>query len=167
MHTCADTTDVQEVTATVLDKDLTMLRIRCLFITGSDARGCMVTLVAILNGVETYTVNLTRQSNSGYVTISESVILSISLSITCYDRVFAYDIEEDGSIGSLRVPGELRKPKTLRNEAACSTQTNASPSQLHFMLYYDWLVDIHFFPQFRFEFHFGTHHNSAWGISYH
>ena len=129
-YMCADTTDVQGVTVTVLDKDLNMLTIRCLFIAGSDARGCMVTLVAT-NGVDTYVVNITRQSSYDYVAIAESVILSTGLPITCYDRVFAYDIEKDGSIGALPVPGELRKPEILsQTKVACSSQANTSPGKL-------------------------------------
>ena len=76
--------------------------IRCEFITGSDATGCMVMLISENNGKE-YQHNLIRGNQS-------VAVLSVTLehSPSCYTGVEAFDIESDGSVGSLAVSGQLR-----------------------------------------------------------
>lgn len=75
--------------------------VKCDFITGSDARGCMV----VLSGeFENITINLTR--NNPCTTIS--VTLNAAQQLYCnLAEVFGYDIESDGSVGSLPLPGTI------------------------------------------------------------
>ena len=88
----ADTTDVQMVTAIMIEKENTFL-VYCDFIPGSNAEGCMVLLVGVVNNV---TANIERNSSD---------LLNYSLS--CYHEIFAFDIESDGSVGKLAIPGVL------------------------------------------------------------
>ena len=90
-----DTTDVQMIEAVVLS-DVTF-RVQCDFITGSDAQGCMIVLVGDYNNVSvTLLMNLTN-----------SEIINVTTSVSCYKRVIAFDIEYDGQVGTLAVPGKL------------------------------------------------------------
>ena len=75
-------------------------RIQCNFIIGSDARGCKVVLICELSNT---TVNLTRKNSITEVTTC--YVLPHPLS--SYNEVFAFDIEADGSTGTLPVPGIL------------------------------------------------------------
>ena len=90
-----DTTDVQMVRAVVLS-DVTF-RVQCDFIPGSDAQGCMIVLVGDYNNVSvTLLMNLTNTE-----------IINVTTSVSCYKRVIAFDIEYDGQVGTLAVPGKL------------------------------------------------------------
>ena len=82
--------------------------IQCEFITGSDATGCMVMLISENNE---YQHNLTRGNQS-------VAVLSVTLehSPSCYIGVEAFDIESDGSVGSLAIPGQLR----VDSQAPCT-----------------------------------------------
>ena len=82
--------------------------IQCEFITGSDATGCMVMLISENNE---YQHNLTRGNQS-------VAVLSVTLehSPSCYTGVEAFDIESDGSVGSLAIPGQLR----VDSQAPCT-----------------------------------------------
>ena len=73
--------------------------IQCEFITGSNATGCMVALT----GFVAYHVNLTRNQSTDLTTS----IITLEHPLSCYTGVEAFDIESDGSIGSLAVPGQL------------------------------------------------------------
>ena len=74
--------------------------IQCAFISGSDATGCMVVFVGILTNA---TVNLTRKDDE-----MESVINhDLPFPLSCYHQVFALDVEVNGSLGTLPVPGVL------------------------------------------------------------
>ena len=81
--------------------DSSLIRVQCDFITGSDAQGCMVVLVGDFNE----TLNLTRRENASDV--SETYMFNSQYTISCFKTVLAYDIERDGSIGSLAIYGEL------------------------------------------------------------
>jgi hypothetical protein len=94
----ADTTDVQVVTATLLE-GVNASIIQCEFITGSTASGCMV----VLTGFEAYNVNLTRDINTN----SATTTITLEHPPSCHTGVEAFDIESDGSVGSLAVPGQL------------------------------------------------------------
>ena len=85
-----DTTDVQKVTATVSAEAIT---VQCMFVNGSTARGCMVVLVGHSDNV---TVNLTREGLNCVMDSSENIT-----------GVIAYDIESDGTVGTLAIFGEL------------------------------------------------------------
>ena len=78
-----------------------LIRVQCDFITGSDAQGCMVMLVGDFNE----TLNLTRPDNASDV--SETYMFNLQYTISCFKTVLAYDIEKDGSIGSLAIYGEI------------------------------------------------------------
>ena len=95
----ADTTDVQRVVAT-LSNGTNASTLQCEFITGSDATGCMVVLTSEYSQKVQY--NLTRNT-----TISEVLSVTLEHSPSCYTGVEAFDIESDGSVGTLPVPGQL------------------------------------------------------------
>ena len=67
---------------------------------GSDATGCMVVLTSEYGQKAQY--NLTRNS-----TISGVLSVTLEHSPSCYTGVEAFDIESDGSVGTLPVPGQL------------------------------------------------------------
>ena len=69
--------------------------VQCVFITGSNAQGCMVVLVGELENI---TANLEQNG---------SKVLNVSHPLSCYHEIFAFDIESDGSVGTLAVPGVL------------------------------------------------------------
>ena len=76
------------------------IMILCAFIPGSDAQGCAVEL---MGHVDNITVNLARENDS-----REAVTLcELPHPLYCYYQIHAFDIEADGSIGTLPVPGVL------------------------------------------------------------
>ena len=84
-------------------------RVHCDFISGSDAKGCMVVLVGE-EANETMTFmkdrNVTTQTND----------VQVSNPLSCYHHVVAFDVEFDGTVGDLPIPGNLER----------STQTQCS-----------------------------------------
>ena len=116
-----DTTDVQEVQARQIRNDI---QIQCNFITGSDAQGCMVVLVG--DAINT-TVNVTRCDAH-----SCSVVILISQPLSCYFEMFAYDIESDGSVGTLPIPGELLDKPISTMTVACA-QSSDSGKCIHYV----------------------------------
>ena len=74
--------------------------VQCDFITGSNAQGCMVVLVGKYGNV---TLNLSRNDTTKATTI---VIVNQTHH---YFEVFGFDIEADGTIGSVAIPSQLRK----------------------------------------------------------
>ena len=85
------------VTATALEEKDNVFIVQCDFITGSNAQGCMVVLVGEFDNI---TANLTR--NNPCVSLAVNVTQNY-----CYDIVFGFDIESDGSVGTLAVPGVI------------------------------------------------------------
>ena len=81
--------------------DRSLIIVQCDFITGSDAQGCMVVLVGEFNE----TLKVTRPENASDVT--ETYMLQYTLFCHKFMSVLAYDIEKDGSIGSLAIYREL------------------------------------------------------------
>ena len=73
------------------------------------------------------TVNVTRCS-----TRSCSVLTLHSHSLSCYSEVLAFDIESDGSVGTLAISGELMD-KPISNMAVVSCAHNF-PSGEHCMV---------------------------------
>ena len=94
-HDTTDTTDVQGVTAIAMEVDNSFM-VRCDFIPGSDARGCLVVLLGVHDNI---TVEVERNS---------SLVLNVSHPLSCYNAVFAFDIESDGSVESQAISGEIR-----------------------------------------------------------
>ena len=73
--------------------------IECDFIKNSDAQGCMV----VLEGeVDSEQHNHTRNNESGHIMHG---VFVLTHPLSCYDKVFGFDIESDGSVGNLAVPG--------------------------------------------------------------
>ena len=94
-----DTTDVQRVIVTPLKLESGDLNVTCHFLAGSDALGCVVILIGQFHND---TMKLMKRSAD---TVHTAVLKPISKSLSCYNRVVAFDIESDGSIGTLPVPG--------------------------------------------------------------
>ena len=92
-----DTTDVQKVTATASAEAIT---VKCMFVNGSTARGCMVVLVGQSDNV---TVNLTRDDLCATGTFNDTHLLQNA----CITGVISYDIESDGTVGTLAIIGEI------------------------------------------------------------
>ena len=92
-----DTTDVQKVTAAVSAEAIT---VQCMFVNGSTARGCMVVLVSQSHNV---TVNLTRDDLCATGIFNDTHLLQN----VCITGVVGYDIESDGTVGTLAILGEL------------------------------------------------------------
>ena len=95
IHFSIDTTDVQKVCAMAIDNQHTII-VECEFIPGSDAQGCMVVLVGEVANV---TAKLTRNSKVGTVKVASPP--------SSYLMVLAFDVERDGSIGNLAIPGNI------------------------------------------------------------
>ena len=88
------------VTATALKEEDNVFIVQCDFITGSNAQGCMVVLVGEFGNI---TANLTRINPCTILTVNETLL---SLNDT---QVFGFDIESDGSVGSLAIRGEIER----------------------------------------------------------
>ena len=85
--------------------------IRCEYISGSDAKGCKVMLVGEADNV---TVILNRDD--------QCTIKNIQLSSKLL-YVLGYDIESDGSIGTLPVIGRIDDAKNSRHKISACTPT--------------------------------------------
>ena len=92
--------------------------VQCDFITGSNAKGCMVVLVGEVDNV-TYTAMLTLEHNG-------CEVLNVSYPLSCYYEIFAFDIESDGSVGMLAVTGVLLTDSTSNDILGICNPTIAS-----------------------------------------
>ena len=117
MH--ADTTDVQVIMATLIE-GVNASIIQCEFVAGSNASGCMV----VLTGFEACIVNIYLTRNAS--TNSATTIITLEHPPSCFAGVEAFDIESDGSVGSLAVPGQLRG----RLETPCIIAVEILPGKL-------------------------------------
>ena len=89
--------------------------VQCDFITGSNAKGCMVVLVGEFGNI-TQTLNITNSCKMEIFNSTDPIT---------FHEVFAFDIESEGSIGTLAVPGVISN--NLSEAAACpSTTTTAT-----------------------------------------
>ena len=95
------TIDVQMVQATVRNS---VIELVCEFIYGSDALGCMIVLVSNCSKVSDEHINLTRNSTSAKVTRQ----LHFPLNISCFHRVFAYDIDLNGTVSNFSIEGRVQ-----------------------------------------------------------
>ena len=77
--------------------DKSTIDIQCLFIHGSDALGCKVVLISHCQNVRNVQANLSRSD------VSASGRLILTHSISCYHKVFAFDIDVNNSIGNLTI----------------------------------------------------------------
>ena len=80
--------------------------IQCWFIHGSDALGCKVVLVSDCPNISDIHANLSRSDMSAFGQ------LSLTHNVSCYHRVFAYDIDIKNTIGNLTIEG-LIKPMAV------------------------------------------------------
>ena len=114
----ADTTDVQVIAATLME-GVNASIIQCQFVAGSIASGCMV----VLTGFEAYNnITLTRNISTNLATTT----ITLKHPPSCYTGVEAFDIEFDGSVGSLAVPGQLGG----RLETPCIIAVETLPGKL-------------------------------------
>ena len=74
----------------------------CHFLPGSDALGCLVILIGRFRN---RTMKLMKLSADNVVHTEELKLENNSLS--CYNRIVVFDIESDGSVGTLPIPGLL------------------------------------------------------------
>ena len=93
--------------------------VQCDFITGSNAQGCMVVLVGEFDNI---TANVEQNGCE---------VLNVSHPLSFYHEIFAFDIESDGSVGTLAVPGVLvggrdDNSSCLTTRAAVITTTDTS-----------------------------------------
>ena len=110
-----DTTDVQNVTVSERESG-NSVTISCNFMTGSEARGCVVLLVGEVTNT---TVVLKREG----VATAE-----LPHPLGCYSDVIVFDIEADGSNGSFPVPGTL-VTQSLQLEQCTPTTEELTPAQ--------------------------------------
>ena len=96
-----DTTDVQMVRAVQLEDDHTLL-LQCLFVNGSDAIGCLVVLQ--FKGDANSTSENLKWKGMDMCTME---VVNLTESTACIRGIFGYDIESNGSVGTLAVTGEL------------------------------------------------------------
>ena len=96
----ADTTDVQTIKA-LPQEDNKIFLLRCNFMDGSNARGYVVILMSNF-GNETR--NLTR---NGTHSLNVEAAVNATHPLSCYTGVYGFDIESDGSVGTLAVPGMI------------------------------------------------------------
>ena len=94
--------------------------IQCEFVAGSTASGCMV----VLTGSDAYKLNVNLTRNISTNSANTTVILEHPP--FCYTGVEAFDIESDGSVGSLAVPGQLGG----RLETSCIVAIETLPGKL-------------------------------------
>ena len=73
-------------------------------------------------GLDNTTVNLTRNYNS-----SEAVgFFNLPFPLSCYHQVYAFDIEADGSIGIMPLPGEIDNNLTnIHSPESCSQRSTS------------------------------------------
>ena len=88
------------MTATLIE-GVNAVTIWCEFISGSTATGCMV----VLTGFKAYHFNLTKNPNANSATLT----VTLEHPLYCYTGIEAFDIEADGSVGSLPVPGQVQR----------------------------------------------------------
>ena len=92
--------DVQAVNATVVGEST--IDIQCWFIHGSDTLGCKVVLVSDCPNVSDVHANLSRSD------MSATGQLTIIHNISCYHRVFAFNIDINDTISNLTIEWTIR-----------------------------------------------------------
>ena len=104
-------------------RDTNKIMLQCNFAIGSDARGCMVVIVSEFGNT---TKNLTRSNISKHITQT----FNNSQALNCFTALFGYDIESDGSIGTLAVPGEIMRNFSTIAAPCTPGGLKTSPSEL-------------------------------------
>ena len=96
--------------------------VRCDFIPGTDALGCMVILVGEVTNT---TVIVDRDDTTGVGVASTDLPLPLG----CYGDVMVFDLEADGSNGTLPVPGALPSQLLPLDQCAATTTEELRPAQ--------------------------------------
>ena len=117
------------MTATLIE-GVNRSTIQCEFIDNSNATGCRVVLTNE-NGQKVY-YNLTKNQSSNLTAIA----VTLDHPSSCYNGVEAVDIEFNGSVGSLPIPGHIVNPLT----APCTPATLPGREILHDYLLQFFLV---------------------------
>ena len=107
-------------------EDANAFMLQCSFMNGSDAQGCMVVVVGQFGNA---TRNLTR--NSTHVTGT----LNVTHPLSCFSKVFGFDIESDGSVETLAIPGVLMM-NSITTGPCMPTTSEVKPSPSEFTLHY-------------------------------
>ena len=102
------------------------ISVHCNFITNSDAKGCVVVLIHP-NDFNDITVNLTRDNGSSHACTVISAPFGGNLNNV---YVLGYDIEFDGSIGLIAVPGDVMVGETGGECKVNDTKSHQSSSKL-------------------------------------
>ena len=102
-----------------------IVTIECDFIKNSDAYGC---IVAFEGEVDSQQINLTKTNQCSHG------VFVLTHTLSCYDDVFGFDIESDGSVGNLAVPGVI-----MNNlKSVCSPTLPITPSELKLLSLIQW-----------------------------
>ncbi len=91
------TSDVQSVTLCLISATTSRYSIRCTYLRGSDAKGCVYILVSGMEGVGNVTGTIER-GNSGGVSIK-------LLDIPDFIELLAFDWEQDNRTGNITIMG--------------------------------------------------------------
>ena len=94
------TSDVQAINATAVGEST--IDIQCWFIHGSDALGCKIVLVSDCPNVDDEHTILLRSDTSA------SGQLTPTHNISCYHRVYAYDIDVNNTLSNLTIEGNIK-----------------------------------------------------------
>ena len=86
--------------------DESTIDIQFWFIHGSDALGCKVVLVSDYSNINNTQVHLSKNDTSA------SGQLSLTHNISCYQRVFAFDIDVSNTISNLAIEGNIAAKAT-------------------------------------------------------
>ena len=116
-----DTTDVQMITAVTQEDKRFMLQ--CNFMDDSNAQGCMVVFVSSFGREKR---NLTRNGTQAVETVN------VTYPLSCYTQLHGFDIESDGSVGTLAIPGIIARNSS--SIAPCvPEELKPNPSKLSWM----------------------------------
>ena len=108
------------------------VRVKCDFIIGSDAKGCMVLLVSEFGN---FSMNLTKNINE----IADYLegVANPTYPLSCYGEVYGFDIKHDTSVGKLAIPGNikfLRTPHTMMCSLTHFKAVNPLSASSHLIL---------------------------------
>ena len=119
---------MQIVRALPLEEDNAVM-LQCVFVTGSDATGCLVVL-QLVGEADNTIVNLMREGMHMYVMKVEN----LTKSSACISEIFGYDVKSNGSVGTLPIPGELSWNVNVRNCLSTDEVEDGTTSELSIRL---------------------------------
>ena len=89
-------------------------------------------MVVMLGEFDNTTVNVTRESNGSSEAVTHH---KLAYSLSCYDEMYAVDIEADGSLGFIVLPVTLVRENTTLMPVKCSPNEEA-PVHSKYKAYY-------------------------------